>query len=164
MNHADELDILKHYQHGFQKGHSCESQLFITVEDIGRQLDQQYQVDILILDFAKAFDMVQHKRLLTKLKYYGVRGRSLNWIQSWLIQRHQTVIVDGKNSRHVPVKSGVPQGSILGPLLLLIYINDIGDNITSSLRHFTDDCLLYRRTDTENDTMNLQRDPDNIVK
>ena len=90
MNHADGLDILKHYQHGFRKGHSFESQLLITIEDIGRQLDQQHQVDILILDFAKAFDMVPHRRLLTKLKYYGVRGRTLNWIQSWLIQRHQT--------------------------------------------------------------------------
>ena len=139
MNHADELDILKHYQHGFRKGHSCESQLLITVEHIGRQLDQQHWVDVLILDFAKAFDMVPHRRLLTKLKYYGVRGRTLNWIQSWLIQRHQTVIVDGKKSRHVPVKSGIPQDTILGPLPFLIYINDIGDNITSSLRLFTDD-------------------------
>ena len=65
---------------------------------------------------------------------------------------------------HVPVKPGVPQGTILGPLLFLIYINDIGDNITSSLRPFADDCLLYRRTDTENDTMNLQRDLDIIIK
>ena len=66
MNHADELDILKHYQHGFRKGHSCESQLLITAEDIGRQLDQQHQVDALILDFAKAFDMLPHKRPLYK--------------------------------------------------------------------------------------------------
>ena len=99
MSHADELNTLKHYQHGFRKGHSCESQLLITFEDIGRQLDQQHQVDILTLDFAKAFDMVPHRRLLTKLKYYEVRGITLNWIQSWFVQRHQTVIVDGKNSR-----------------------------------------------------------------
>ena len=131
------------------------------------ELDQQHQVDILILDFAKAFDMVPHRKCLTKLKYYrvrGITGRTLYWIQSWLAQRHQTVMVDGKNSRHVPVKSGVPQGNILGPLLFLIYINDIGDNITSSLKLFADDCLLCKRTDTENDTINLQRDSDNIIK
>ena len=108
MNCADELDILKHYQHGFRKGHSCKSQLLNTVEDMGRQLDQQHQVGILILDFAKTFDMVPHRRLLTKLKSYRVRGRTLNWMQSWLIQRHQTATVDGKNSRHVILKSGVP--------------------------------------------------------
>ena len=120
MNHADKLDILKHYQHGFRKGHSCESQLLITVEDIGRQLDQQHQIDILILDFAKDFDMVPHRRLLTKLKCYRVRGRMLNWIQSWLVQSHKTVIVDGRNSMHVQVKSGIPQGTVLGALLFLI--------------------------------------------
>ena len=95
----------KHYQYGFRKGHGCESHLLITVEDIGRQLDQQHQVDILILDFAKTFDTVPHRRLLTKLKYYGVRGRTLNWIQNWIIQRPQTVKVYRKKSRHVPVKS-----------------------------------------------------------
>ena len=133
MGHAEDHKILKHYQHGFRKGHSCESQLLLTAEEIGRDLDNNHQTDVLILDFAKAFDMVPHKRLVHKMDYYGIRGNTLRWITNWLTNRHQTVVVDGECSRRVPVISGVPQGSLLGPLLFLLYINDIGDSISSPL-------------------------------
>ena len=74
MTHADDNNIMKYYQHGFRRGHSCETQLITTIEDIGKELDKQQQVDVLILDFAKAFDTVPHQQLLKKLDYYGVSG------------------------------------------------------------------------------------------
>ncbi len=98
MTHADLYAIMKYYQHGFRRGHSCETQLIAAAEDIGRNLDKQHQIDILILDFAKAFDTVPHQRLLHKLDHYGVRGQTLTWIDNWLTKRTQTVVVDGTTS------------------------------------------------------------------
>ena len=88
------------------------------------------QTDLLFIDFSKAFDTVPHRRLL---KFYGVRGPLLQWISSWLTERYQRVMVDGESSSATPVKSGVPQGTVLGPLMFLVYINDINENITSSV-------------------------------
>ena len=164
MEHVEKHHVLKHYQHGFRKGHSCVSQLLNTVEEISRELDAQNQNDVLILDFAKAFDTVPHQRLLYKLDYYGIRGNTLRWIENWLTQRHQTVVIDGAKSRRVQVISGVPQGTVLGPLLFLLYINDIGDSISSPIRLFADDSLLYRRVNNANDALKLQQDLDRIVK
>ena len=96
------------------------------------------------MDFAKAFDKVPHMRLLYKLGYYGIRGSTHKWISSWLSERSQKVVLDGQASDPVPVLSGVPQGSVLGPVLFLIFINDLPDNIRSSVRLFADDCVLNR--------------------
>ena len=95
-----------------------------------------------ILDFEKAFDKVIHIRLTHKLNYYGIRGDLLQWIQSFLTNHTQRVIVDGTCSAPCSVTLGVPQGSVLGPVLFLIYINGIRSNIHSQLRLFTDDCLI----------------------
>ena len=97
-----------------------------------------------MLDFSKAFDTVAHKRLMAKLHHYRVDHQVCAWIQSWLTQRTQTVVVDGISSPPVHVLSGVPQGTVLGPLMFLLYINDIATGISSPLRLFADDCLLYR--------------------
>ena len=102
------------------------------------------QTDLIIMDFAKAFDKVPHRRLLHKLDYYGIRGSTHKWISSWLSGRSQQVVLDGQASDPVPVLSGVPQGSVLGPILFLIFINDLPDNIKSSVCLFADDCVLYR--------------------
>ena len=96
------------------------------------------------MDFVKAFDKVPHRRLLYKLRYYGIRGTTLEWITSWLSGRSQKVVLDGQASDPVPVLSGIPQGSVLGPVLFLIFINDLPDNNRSSIRRFADDCVLYR--------------------
>ena len=97
------------------------------------------QIDLILLDFSKAFDKVNHLKLLYKLSCLGVKGNTLNWIQSSLIGHTQTVVLDGESSEEVKVTSGVPQGSVLGLLLFLFYINDLPENIQSQVRLFADD-------------------------
>ena len=99
------------------KYHSCETQLLITLEDLARNLDHGKQSDIILLDFAKAFDTVPHQRLLLKLRHYGIQGTINKWIQAWLCFREQSVLVEEEKSVHVSVMSGVPQGTVLGPLM-----------------------------------------------
>ena len=126
--------------------------------------DHQKQVDIILLDFAKAFDTVPHQRLLT-LKItilYGIRNNTYNWIKTWLTDRTQCVLLNGKSSTPVTVTSGVSQGTVLGPLTFLLYINDITRSILSPLQLFADDCLLYRVIDSQNDASILQQDLDRI--
>ena len=103
------------------------------MEDLGRQLTSGNQTDLVLLDFSKAFDKVNHLKLLLQLTNYGIKGNTLNWIKSVLIGQSQTVVLDGESSNEVPVTSGVPQGSVLGPLLFLLYINNLPDNIQSRL-------------------------------
>ena len=110
------------------------------------------------MDFAKAFDKVPHRRLLYKLHYYGIRGSTHQWIASWLSERFQKVVLDGQASDPVPVLSGVPQGSVLGPVLFLIFINDLPGNIRSSVRLFADVCVMYRNIKTLTDCQILQDD------
>ena len=104
------------------------------------------QTDLIIMDFAKAFDKVPHRRLYHKLHvdYYGIRGSTHKWINSWLSGHTQQVALDGQASDPVQVLSSVPQGSVIGPILFLIFVNDLPDYIRSSVRMFTDDCVLYR--------------------
>ena len=98
MSHLDNYNILVDYQHGFRKGRSCETQLINAIEDLARSLNNRNQTDMLILDFSKAFDTVAHNRLLLKLNYYGIRGTNLTWIQSWLTNRTQQVLQEGKTA------------------------------------------------------------------
>ena len=158
LNHLDEHRILTKLQHGFRSGHSCESQLVITMEDIMCKYDQKKQVDLVILDFSKAFDTVPHRKLLHKLKNYGVRGNILRWISSFLMDRHQRVVVKGEVSSKCTVDSGVPQGTVLGPLLFLCHINDLPLSVSSQVGLFADDCLLYREINSHSDHIALQED------
>ena len=162
MDHVDIHKILKDYQHGFRFRHSCETQLINTIEDLAKGLDNHQQMDLLILDFSKAFDTVAHQRLIKKLDYYGIRDETLLWITNWLTGRTQQVVVDGDHSVKSPVRSGVPQGTVLGPLMFILYINDIGDGTTSNIRLFADDCLLYRTISNKQDSRVLQNDLDTM--
>ena len=116
------------------------------------------QVDMLVLDFAKAFDTVAHKRLLRKLESYGIDGNLYGWIQSFLEGRTQRVVADGETSGPAAVKSGVLQGSVLGPLLFLIFINDLAEHTTSTVRLFADDCVMYKSVKSVRDCQELQQD------
>ena len=116
------------------------------------------QTDLIIMDFTKAFDKVPHRRLLHKLDYYGIRGSTHKWVNSWLSGRTQQVVLDGQASDPVPVLSVVPQGSVLGPILFLIFINDLPANIRSSVCLFVDDCVLYRNIYSIQDCLTLQED------
>ena len=162
MNHLNNNNILIENQDGFRANHSCVTQLLTLTEDISYALDHRKQVDVILLNFAKAFDTVPHQRLLTKLHFYGIQNDTYNWIKAWLSNRTQQILLDGITSSSVVVTSGVPQGTVLGPLMFLLCINDITTNIKSPLRIFADDCLLYRVINSPEDTIILQQDLDQI--
>ena len=156
--HLKERGILIPEQHGFREGLSCDTQLIDFDHDLHTMLSAHKQVDCIVMDFSKAFDKVSHGRLLTKLNRYGIRGKNLNWIEDFLRDRSQRVVVEGSSSDSIPVTSGVPQGSVLGPILFLLFINDIGADISSNIRLFADDTIIYRAVDVPRDADRLQED------
>ena len=151
--HLHKHNIILHFQHGFQSGLSCESQLIETVHDWMTAMDNKTQIDAILLDFAKAFDKVPHLCLLSKLTSYGITGNTQNWIKSFLSNRKQRVSVNGALSDITDVTSGVPQGSVL--VLFLLYING---NIKSSIRLFADDSIIYHKISSKTDHEILQTD------
>ena len=153
MDHLEGSHILAPFQHGFRKRHSCETQHVSSIEDLARHLDKRDQLDLLILDFSKAFDKVKHQRLLYKLKFFGIDSKINKWIENWLVTREQRVVIDGICSKAVHVQLGVPQGTVLGPLMFLIFINDIGEKIgdDTTVKLFADDRLVYRNISTPSD-------------
>ena len=134
MKHVSRNSILYQLQHGFRDRRSCETQLLEFQVDALKNMKDGMQADVLIMDFSKAFDKVIHNHLQEKLKFYGIRGKTNTWIRDFLSNRRQVVVVDGEKSYEAEVKSGVPQGSVLGPSLFLFYINDIR---TARIQQFT---------------------------
>ena len=121
-------------------------------------VDDGSPVDIIYLDFSKAFDKVPHKRLIEKLKAHGIRGEVANWIEEWLSDRKQRVVVNGENSEWEQVESEVPQGSVLGPVLFTVFINDLDDRIESRITKFADDTKLIGRAGSKENTDIIQED------
>ena len=154
MTHLDEHNILSDGQQAFRKRNSCETQLIMVINDRDKILDEGGQVDTFIVDFGKAFDTPPHE--LLKWKLYGIGGKTLKWIDSFLCFRQQRVIVNGVKSDWDPVLSGVPQGTILRPFILFsLYFNDISTDIDSEIRLFADDCVSYREIKDTEDTVSM---------
>ena len=158
MEHLMANNLIPPEQHGFVPNKSCLTNLLETLEDIQKLQDLGIPVDELFLDFSKAFDKVPHQRLIYKLEKLGITGTTLVWLESFLSKRTQRVKVRGKLSKHIKVQSGVPQGSVLGPLLFVAYVSDLPHQITSSIKIFADDTKLYRQTDCIEDADELQKD------
>ncbi|XP_072048301.1 uncharacterized protein [Amphiura filiformis] len=156
--HLARNNIIIDEQHGFRQMMSCETQLIQATQDWPEVLNRGGQTDVLLLDFSKAFDKVPHLRLAAKLNYYGIRVKMLSWIQDFLVGRDQCVVVNGTHSKWSPVTSGVPQGSVLGPTLFLLYINDIVNDISCTLRLLADDSILYKEITCADDYNLLQED------
>ena len=128
------------------------------MNDFAKALNSREQIDALFLDFSKAFDKVPHERLCHKLSHYGINGHLLDWIKSFLTDRTQSVVTHGESSCPSTVLSGVPQGTVLAPLLFLIFINDITQDLQCTVRLYADDILIYNIIHSPNDSEHLQQD------
>uniref|UniRef100_A0A803JLD2 Reverse transcriptase domain-containing protein n=1 Tax=Xenopus tropicalis TaxID=8364 RepID=A0A803JLD2_XENTR len=145
-------------QHGFMRNRSCQTNLVAFYEEVSRNLDAGMAVDVIYLDFAKAFDTVPHRRLMIKLRNIGLEHNICNWIENWLKDRVQRVVVNGTFSNWTSVVSGVPQGSVLGPLLFNLFINDLEVGIESTVSIFADDTKLCKTISSMQDAAALQSD------
>ena len=143
MDHLIETGQLHDAQHGFLPKRSCATQLLSSLEDWTKLLEGREPVDVAYLDFRKAFDTVPHKRLIQKLHDLGVRGALLKWIEAFLTGHSQQVVVNGAKSNPTPVISGIPQGSVLGPVLFVIFVNDLPDCVKCQIKLFADDAKLH---------------------
>ncbi|KAI8511868.1 hypothetical protein Bbelb_109680 [Branchiostoma belcheri] len=158
MSHLKLNNILSTQQHGFRKHRSCETQLLEFTEEVSSAMERGVATDVIIMDFQKAFDRVNHSLLVHKLDHYGIRGRINKWVASFLSDRKQAVVVNGVQSSSVNVRSGVPQGTVLGPCLFITYINDLPKRISSTSRLFADDTAVYRLLTCSKDSLELQAD------
>ena len=143
LEHMQYFNLLCDAQHGFVPRRSCASQLLSCMEDWTKSIEQGQPVDVAYLDFYKAFDSVPHKRLIQKLHDYGIRGNLLRWIEAFLNDRRQRVRVNGALSEWTSVTSGVPQGSVLGPSLFVVFVNDLPCDLVSGVKLFADDAKVY---------------------
>ena len=164
VQYLESNNILSRNQHGFRKGRSTLTHLLNHIDEILQSILDGQEHDVIYLDFAKAFDKVDHEILINKLKLCGIAGNLLCWITNFLENRYQFVNISGCRSFMALVLSGVPQGSVLGPILFLIYINDLEDCLQDSVsRSFADDTRLSKRISDYEDVKKLQLDLDNVV-
>jgi len=152
--HLTKFNLILSSQHGFRRGHSCVTNLLAFFDKVMSYNDDRESVDIIFIDFAKAFDKVPHRRLISKLKAHGIDGRVADWISNWLDNRMQRVCINGVLSGWRLVTSGVPQG----PLLFLIFIKDLDLGLLSSVLKFADDTKIYGKAATPADRLQLQLD------
>jgi len=162
VNHMESNELFTKQQHGFRQKHSCVTQLLEVTDDWYNILDEGGNIDSIYLDFRKAFDTVPHKRLKNKINSYGIRGRLLTWIVDFLSQRTQSVKVGNQVSSKTAVTSGIPQGSVLGPVLFLVFINDITSVVNCVVKLFADDTKLYSEITSPEDCEAVQQDLDNL--
>ena len=164
MADLDEHKLLSDRQHDFRKNRSDETQLITVINDWAKILDAGGQVNTFILDFEKTFDTPPHVRLKCKLLGYGISGKTLVWIDSFLCNRQQRVVFSGAKLQWAPVLCGVPQETVLDPLLFSLYINDFMVGIESEILLFADDFVCYRQIDSIEDASKIQNDIDQLGK
>ena len=158
MPHLVREKLLSNKQYGFVSGRSTSTQLLHYLDSCAEAIADGDVIDVIYFDFAKAFDTVPHRRLLRKVESYGINGSILKWINGFLRNRRQTVKVNGVASEEGAVRSGIPQGSVLGPLLFVIYINDLPEHVISEMYLFADDTKLMKRVRSRKDSVLLQND------
>ena len=165
VNHMSENNLFSPKQFGFLAGRSTVLQLLKVLDIWTKILDQGGCIDVIYCDFMKAFDKVPHRRLLYKLEKYGITGNTLGWIESFLFDRTQLVTINNEKSGRAPVTSGIPQGSVLGPLLFVIYINDLPEVVDkdSYVFLFADDTKVSREIKSMRDKEILQNDIKNLL-
>ena len=164
VEHMHKNHFFSPYQYGFIKNRSTTLQLLKVLQIWVNTLDEGFAIDNVNMDFRKAFDKVPHRRLIYKLSTYGIHGKVLHWIENFLNNRQQRVCVNGYESNWQEVSSGIPQGSVLGALLFVIYINDLPDNIISDIFLFADDTKFFRRIVDSDDAAVIQQDLDTLHK
>ena len=164
LQHLIKERVLSDAQHGFVPQKSCITNLLDTIDEWTDAIANNVAVDAIYTDFAKAFDTVPHKRLLMKLSCLGIDGNLLSWIESFLSNRSQRVRINNVRSSPKPVTSGIPQGTVFGPLLFVCFINDLPMSVQDSIvKMFADDTKLYRRISDPADCEDLQKDLDRLV-
>ena len=155
VNHMSENELYSKCQHGFRKHRSCITQLIEVYDKLTELIDDGKNIDVVYLDFKKAFDSIPHERLLLKMKGYGITGQTLNWVRAFLSGRNQRVKIGSSYSSRSEVTSGIPQGSILGPVLFTIFINDLPEALNVHCKVFADDTKIY---DDVRNSKEIQRD------
>ena len=162
--HLNDKNLLNKTQHGLTKGRSCLTNLLTFFDDVTKSIDEGFPEDVLYLDFAKAFDKVPHQRLLKKLSAHGIDGRLKEWIANWLQGRKQQVCLNNCLSGEADVRSGVPQGSVLGPILFIVFVNDMDVGLSARILKFADDTKLYLALKDDQAIRRLQDDLNSLCQ
>ena len=162
VQHMTKNQLFADAQHGFVDNRTCITQLLVALEAWGDVLENGGTIDVIYTDFSKAFDSIPHKRLLVKIKSLGITGKVLKWIESFLGKRRQKVRIEGSCSKWADVRSGIPQGSVLGPILFVLFINDMPQVVSNMCNLFADDAKLSGNVSKS--TTCLQDDLDNLCK